>query len=82
MILEHKQVQDVCILILLVDYYTETEEGIAQAIIRGTVDFQKDPWPKVSEEAIDLVQKMLNPNPDSRLTVDEVLGIYSFLHFI
>lgn len=54
----------------------ETEEGIAQAIIRGKIDFQKDTWQKVSEEAKLLVKNMLDPNPYNRLTVEEVLGIY------
>ncbi|KAL6194206.1 hypothetical protein ACLB2K_035290 [Fragaria x ananassa] len=51
----------------------ETEEGIAQAIIRGKIDFQKDTWQKVSEEAKLLVKNMLDPNPYNRLTVEEVL---------
>jgi calcium-dependent protein kinase len=56
---------------------TETEEAIAQAIIRGNVDFTRDPWPKVSDEAKYLVKRMLDPNPFTRITVQEVLGMYS-----
>ena len=59
---------------------TETEEGIAHAIVRGDVDFERDPWPKVSAEAKDLVQNMLDPNPYSRMTIDEVLGMYLFTY--
>ncbi|XP_050258275.1 calcium-dependent protein kinase 24 [Quercus robur] len=54
-------------------FWAETEEGIAHAIVRGDVDFERDPWPKVSAEAKDLVQNMLDPNPYSRMTMDEVL---------
>lgn len=54
-------------------FWAETEEGIAHAIIKGHIDFERDPWPKVSEEAKDLVKCMLDANPYSRLTVDEVL---------
>ncbi|XP_030527752.1 calcium-dependent protein kinase 24 [Rhodamnia argentea] len=54
-------------------FWAETEEGIAQAIVRGEIDFERDPWPKVSEEAKDLVKNMLDPNPYCRLTVQEVL---------
>ncbi|GLT66246.1 hypothetical protein SLA2020_386210 [Shorea laevis] len=54
-------------------FWAETEEGIAQAIVRGKVDLQRDPWPKVSEEAKDLVKSMLDPNPYNRMTVEEVL---------
>lgn len=56
---------------------TETEEGIAQAIVRSVIDFERDPWPKVSEDAKDLVRSMLDPNPYSRLTAQEVLGMSS-----
>ncbi|CAK9141651.1 unnamed protein product [Ilex paraguariensis] len=54
-------------------HYTETEEGIAQAIVRCNIDFERDPWPKVSDDAKDLVKGMLEPNPYSRMTVEEVL---------
>lgn len=52
----------------------ETEQGVAQAIIRSVVNFKRDPWPKVSDNAKDLVKKMLNPDPSKRLTAQEVLG--------
>ncbi|KAL3506689.1 hypothetical protein ACH5RR_032071 [Cinchona calisaya] len=54
-------------------FWSETEEGIAHAIVRGKIDFQRDPWPKISQDAKDLVKGMLEANPYSRLTVDEVL---------
>ncbi|XP_019154534.1 PREDICTED: calcium-dependent protein kinase 32-like [Ipomoea nil] len=54
-------------------FWAETEQGVAQAIIRSVVDFRKDPWPKVSNNAKDLVKKMLNPDPVKRLTAQEVL---------
>lgn len=53
---------------------TETEEGIAHAIVKGTIDFNRDPWPRVSDEAKDLVKGMLDANPYNRFTVEEVLG--------
>ncbi|KAL3583168.1 hypothetical protein D5086_014229 [Populus alba] len=54
-------------------FWAETEEGIAHAIVRGEIDFTRDPWPKVSEEGKDIVKKMLDQNPYNRLTVEEVL---------
>ncbi|XP_022035944.1 calcium-dependent protein kinase 32 isoform X2 [Helianthus annuus] len=51
----------------------ETEQGVAQAIIRSVVDFKRDPWPIVSESAKDHIKKMLNPDPKLRLTAQEVL---------
>ncbi|KAK8682475.1 hypothetical protein V6N13_054862 [Hibiscus sabdariffa] len=54
-------------------FWADTEEGIAHAIIRGEIDFERDPWPKISEEAKDLVTCMLDPNPYTRMTVQENL---------
>lgn len=56
----------------------ETEQGVAEAIIRSVVNFKKDPWPLVSDNAKDLVKKMLNPDPKQRLTAQEVLGNVQF----
>ena len=38
------------------------------------VDFKRDPRPGVSEPAKDLVRRMLDPNPITRLTAAQVLG--------
>lgn len=54
-------------------FWAETEQGVAQAIIRSVIDFKRDPWPKVSENAKDLVKRMLDPDPKRRLTAQEVL---------
>ncbi|KAJ7972227.1 Calcium-dependent protein kinase [Quillaja saponaria] len=54
-------------------FWAETEQGVAQAIIRSNIDFKRDPWPKVSANAKDLVKKMLDPDPKQRLTAQEVL---------
>ncbi|GKV22276.1 hypothetical protein SLEP1_g32158 [Rubroshorea leprosula] len=54
-------------------FWAETEQGVAQAIIRSVIDFKRDPWPKVSENAKDLVKKMLDPDPRQRLTAQGVL---------
>lgn len=52
----------------------ETEQGVAQAIIKSVVNFKRDPWPVVSDNAKDLVKKMLNPDPNLRLSAQGVLG--------
>ncbi|GAB4850785.1 Calcium-dependent protein kinase 24 [Ancistrocladus abbreviatus] len=54
-------------------FWAETEEGIAHAVVRGVINVERDPWPKVSQEAKDLVKSMLDPNPYSRMTIREVL---------
>lgn len=60
----------------------ETEQGVAQAILRGNIDFKREPWPNVSDNAKDLVRQMLQPDPKLRLTAKQVLGkLYSMLLF-
>ncbi|XP_076898522.1 calcium-dependent protein kinase 7-like [Bidens hawaiensis] len=54
-------------------FWAETEQGVAQAILRSVVNFERDPWPKVSENAKDLVKKMLDPDPKRRITAQQVL---------
>lgn len=54
---------------------TETEKGIFDTILKGEIDFVSNPWPKVSNAAKDLVEKMLTPNPKKRITSAQVLGI-------
>ncbi|KAG6491008.1 hypothetical protein ZIOFF_052340 [Zingiber officinale] len=54
-------------------FWAETEQGVAQAILRGIIDFKRDPWPSVSESAKNLVQQMLEPDPKLRLTAKQVL---------
>jgi serine/threonine protein kinase len=60
----------------------ETEQGVAQAIIRSVVDFKRDPWPRVSKNAKDLIRGMLNPDPKLRLTAQQVLGNYQILFLV
>ena len=52
----------------------ETEKGIFDSILQGHLDFETDPWPKISNSAKDLVKKMLNPDASKRLTSAQVLG--------
>ncbi|CAM0952394.1 unnamed protein product [Alopecurus aequalis] len=53
-------------------FWGDTDERIAESIIRGEINFEREPWPKVSHTAKDLVKKMLDPNPSTRLTANQV----------
>ena len=33
-----------------------------------------DPWDKISDEAIDLMQKLLDPDPETRIDLGEALN--------
>lgn len=54
-------------------FWAESEQGVAQAILRGPIDFKRDPWPCISEHAKNLVRQMLEPDPKLRLTAKQVL---------
>ncbi|XP_076906821.1 calcium-dependent protein kinase 13-like [Bidens hawaiensis] len=54
-------------------FWAESEQGVAQAILRGIIDFKREPWPGVSEGAKSLVRQMLEPDPKLRLTAKQVL---------
>lgn len=54
-------------------FWAESEQGVAQAILRGIIDFKRDPWPNISESAKSLVKQMLEPDPKIRLTAKQVL---------
>ncbi|XP_061369880.1 calcium-dependent protein kinase SK5 [Gastrolobium bilobum] len=54
-------------------FWAETEPGIFRQILLGKLDFQSEPWPSISDSAKDLIRKMLDQNPKSRLTAYEVL---------
>eukprot|EP00246_Nothoceros_aenigmaticus_P006424 TRINITY_DN192_c0_g1_i1.p1 TRINITY_DN192_c0_g1~~TRINITY_DN192_c0_g1_i1.p1 ORF type:complete len:527 (-),score=95.92 TRINITY_DN192_c0_g1_i1:978-2558(-) len=60
-------------------FWAETEQGVAQAILRGLIDFKRDPWPKVSDSAKSLVRQMLEPDPKLRLSAQQVLD-HIWLH--
>ncbi|EPS59027.1 hypothetical protein M569_15783, partial [Genlisea aurea] len=55
-------------------FWAESENGIFNAILRGHVDFNSDPWPSISTGAKDLVRKMLNSDAKHRLTASQVLN--------
>ncbi|RWR95617.1 calcium-dependent protein kinase 13 [Cinnamomum micranthum f. kanehirae] len=54
-------------------FWAESEQGVAQAILRGLIDFKRDPWPSISENAKNLVRQMLEPDPKLRLTAKQVI---------
>ena len=51
-----------------------TKLGVLMYIIRGGIDFDREPWPQISDSAKSLVRQMLEPDPTKRLTAQQVLG--------
>ncbi|XP_073002321.1 calcium-dependent protein kinase 26-like [Typha latifolia] len=54
-------------------FWEETQQGIFDAVLKGHIDFESDPWPLISDSAKDLITKMLCSCPSKRLTAHEVL---------
>ncbi|XP_042466051.1 calcium-dependent protein kinase 13-like [Zingiber officinale] len=52
-------------------FWAETEQGVAQAILRGVIDFKREPWPSISDSAKNLVRLMLEPDPKLQLTAKQ-----------
>ncbi|KAG6481337.1 hypothetical protein ZIOFF_057934 [Zingiber officinale] len=54
-------------------FWAKTEQGVAQAILRGVIDFKREPWSSISDSAKNLVRLMLEPDPKLQLTAKQVL---------
>uniref|UniRef100_A0A1J3J3H5 non-specific serine/threonine protein kinase n=1 Tax=Noccaea caerulescens TaxID=107243 RepID=A0A1J3J3H5_NOCCA len=54
-------------------FWAETQQGIFDAVLKGYIDFESDPWPVISDSAKDLIRRMLSSKPAERLTAHEVL---------
>ncbi|CAA6658453.1 unnamed protein product [Spirodela intermedia] len=48
-------------------------QEIFDQVLHGSLDFESDPWPSISDSAKDLVKRMLVRDPKKRLTAHEVL---------
>ncbi|KAK3412857.1 calcium-dependent protein kinase 26 [Eucalyptus grandis] len=54
-------------------FWAETQQGIFDAVLKGHIDFDSDPWPVISDSAKDLIRRMLCSQPSQRMTAHEVL---------
>lgn len=54
-------------------FWAETQQGIFDAVLKGHIDFESDPWPLISDSAKDLIRRMLCSRPADRLTAHAVL---------
>lgn len=53
--------------------FTETEKGIFDAILEGKLDLESGQWASISDNAKDLLRRMLTRDPRKRITADEAL---------
>ena len=54
-------------------FYGDTDEDIYKQVLKGEYDFPKEEWQNVSEEAKNLVQKMLEKDTKKRITALDAL---------
>ncbi|PKA50079.1 Calcium-dependent protein kinase 5 [Apostasia shenzhenica] len=54
-------------------FWAETQQGIFDAVLKGAIDFESEPWPSISDSAKDLIRNMLYHQPSQRLTAHQVL---------
>lgn len=54
--------------------YSDNQQGIYEAIKKGNIDFESQKWALISDDAKDLITKMLCPCPSERLKAHEVLS--------
>lgn len=54
-------------------FYGDNERKIFESIMRDPLDFNSEPWPRISAPAKDCVRKMLQRDPKRRATALEIL---------
>ncbi|KAE8682245.1 Calcium-dependent protein kinase 4 [Hibiscus syriacus] len=54
-------------------FWAETDSGIFRQILHGKVDHVSEPWPSISDSAKDLLMRMLERDPQKRISAHEVL---------
>eukprot|EP00775_Hariotina_reticulata_P005659 gene5659-5898_t len=55
-------------------FYGDNEQQIFDAVLRNKLDFETEPWPRVSQPAKDCVRRMLVRDPSKRASAAEVLA--------
>uniref|UniRef100_A0A164UIG3 Calcium-dependent protein kinase n=1 Tax=Daucus carota subsp. sativus TaxID=79200 RepID=A0A164UIG3_DAUCS len=55
-------------------FWDKTEEGIFKEVLRNKPDFNRKPWPSISNSAKDFVKKLLVKDPRARLTAAQALS--------
>nr|AAF21062.1 calcium-dependent protein kinase [Dunaliella tertiolecta] len=54
-------------------FHGDSEKKIFEAIISKSVDFNTQPWPRISAPAKDCVKRMLQRDPKKRATANEIM---------
>ncbi|XP_062091827.1 calcium-dependent protein kinase 2-like [Humulus lupulus] len=52
----------------------DSEEEVGRKVVHDDLDFSSDPWPSISEGAKDLVRRMLDKDPSTRISAPKILS--------
>eukprot|EP01129_Flabellula_baltica_P006713 TRINITY_DN2545_c1_g2_i1.p1 TRINITY_DN2545_c1_g2~~TRINITY_DN2545_c1_g2_i1.p1 ORF type:complete len:320 (+),score=77.62 TRINITY_DN2545_c1_g2_i1:140-1099(+) len=67
-----------CILYILLSgmhpFQMDDDEKMIELIVTGELEWIGDSWDDVSPSAKELIERMLDPNPDTRITAEEALA--------
>jgi len=55
-------------------FYGSTEKRILEKVVKGLYEFKDSEWDGISEDAKDLIRKMLEYSPEKRLSAEEALN--------
>ena len=56
-----------------VPFNGEGHDAIAQEIVNAVLSFDSEPWSEVSDDCKDLITRLLDKNPKTRITIADVL---------
>lgn len=54
-------------------YKVESEEKFLDKVKTQNLDFSKGIWVKISDQCVDFIRKLLNPNPQKRLSANRAI---------
>lgn len=54
-------------------FHGDNEKKIFESVMSKPLDFQTAPWPKITEPAKDCIRRMLQRNPQSRATAQQIM---------
>lgn len=54
-------------------FWGDTEDQIFKMVLKGSIDFKSDPWPRISEAAKDCVRRLLDMDPSKRADAATIL---------
>eukprot|EP01051_Picozoa_sp_SAG22_P001413 SAG22_NODE_55_length_23749_cov_24.622918_5_plen_624_part_00 len=55
-------------------FYAENSQDFVQAVVGAQYEFPDEEWADISDQALDLIERILEPSPDNRISLQHILG--------